>query len=279
MRWGLDPRCTVAGAYDQDREANATYLSWHKHVPYDANLTTVQASRLARHGPAGWLMSPPCQPYTVKGRGQDEQDPRARALLNLVEIVPQLRPPFLFLENVPPFQHSNCRNRLVQTLEQGGLQYRELTLCPTDLGIPNRRHRYYLLAAPRLLAQPPVPTVGRPLAEYLDDAPDPALDVCHFTAEQRHTLDIVRDDQPAACFGSSYGRARTRSGSYLEDQGRLRRFSPTEILRLLHFPGRAAFAKELPIRRRYALAGNSVNVAVVSYLLKWLLDSYSSCSP
>jgi len=85
-------------------------------------------------------------------------------------------------------------------------------------------------------------------------------------------MDFVEPDSAeTACFGSSYGRAMKRAGSYLTQEGRVRRFSPEEMLRLLHFPGAYELPAELPLRIRYRLAGNSVNVACLEYLVRWLL--------
>lgn len=65
---------------------------------------------------------------------------------------------------------------------------------------------------------------------------------------------------------------RFPSGLDLGPQGReLRWFSDTEMLRLHGFPETFEFPPGLSLRQRFALVGNSVNVEVVTLLLRRLL--------
>jgi site-specific DNA-cytosine methylase len=344
----------VVAAFDQDREAGRVFETNLGLPPAPLNVTSLTADALRRFDAGGWLMSPPCQPFTSKGKRRDIEDPRCEGLLALITRLPEVRPRFLLLENVPPFAESRARERLVAALAGAGRHVREVTICPTQLGIPNRRLRYYLLAsAAPLPAPPPLPQVGQQLADYLDREPAPELYVTReYAAEHALCMHVVasalwsaalrepqdklprrrflqrlcnreryrlcnqnatssaiatpggaalcpglsrafpsrpsplrgssdrkdqeagRDPGPAttACFGSSYGRVVGRAGSYLrEPDGRVRRFSPEEILRFLHFPSTFRFPPDMPLHTRYRLAGNSVNVAVVRYLVEWLV--------
>jgi DNA (cytosine-5)-methyltransferase 1 len=263
----------IAAAWDQDETARRVYALHHDRTPHRDNLAGIPARRLTAHPADGWWLSPPCQPYTAKGRGRDDQDPRAAALLHLVDLLPALRPRFLMVENVPPFAQSRCRDRLLAGLEQCGLTAAETLVCPTELGIPNARRRYYLLARPTPLApRPPLPRLHRPLAAYLDpQAPQELYLRPHELARLDPARDVVDPAGIAGVFGSSYGRALHAAGSYLDDGRGIRRFSPGEILRLLHFPAAFRFPDDMPLRTQYRLAGNSVNVAVVEWLLGWLL--------
>lgn len=264
----------VVAAWDLSDAANATYARNWAHEPHQRNLAGATAAELLRHGEAGWLMSPPCQPYSRKGEQRDIDDPRAVPLLRLIRILHEVLPPFLLLENVPPFGESRARERLVRKLTSLEYHCAELELCPTELGIPNLRRRYYLVARRTPLPDaPPLPRAGQPLAGYLDPAPDPELAVDRDVIRRRgRGMDFVTPDSPrTACFGSSYGRAVKRAGSYLSDAGVVRRFSPEEMLRLLHFPEGFTFPADLPLRARYKLAGNSVNVAVLRHLVRWAL--------
>ncbi len=259
----------VVGAWDLSESANTTYArNWER------TLAGVTAAELQRQGEAGWLMSPPCQPYTQKGEQRDLDDPRATPLLRLLRILHEVLPPFLLLENVPPFRESRARERLIRKLSSLEYHHAEVELCPTELGIPNLRRRYYLVARRTPLAgAPPLPRAGRPLAEYLDPAPDPELTVDRDQVRRSgRGMDFVTPSSPrTACFGSSYGRAMKRAGSYLSDAGEVRRFSPEEMIRLLHFPDGFSFPEDLPMRARYKLAGNSVNVAILRHLVRWVL--------
>ncbi len=265
----------VHAAWDLSAAANATYAHNWGRAPHQRNLTGATAAELLRTEDAGWLMSPPCQPYTQKGDQRDIDDPRAAPLLRLIRILHEVLPPFLLLENVPPFGESRARERLIQKLASLEYHLREVELCPTELGIPNLRRRYYLVARRTPLPEaPPLPDLQRSLGTYLDAAPDPGLVMDRDVVRRRgRGMDFVTPKSPrTACFGSSYGRAMKRAGSYLSDDGVVRRFSPEEMLRLLHFPDGFSFPEDLPLRTRYKLAGNSVNVAVLRHLVRWVLN-------
>lgn len=265
-------RFRILQAFDQDEEANKVYLANHRAKPCSTNLCSVSTDHLSVPLRPGWFLSPPCQPYSKKGRGRDVDDPRAQALLHLADLVQSARPEFVLLENVPPFASSRACSILTAALEAAGLLVRGVTLCPTELGIPNRRSRFYLLATRSPLPdRPPLRTVGASLASYLDPEPAPALFLDgRFVAEHGSVLDVVDDRGVAACFGASYGKARSRAGSVLAGDHGFRLFSPEEILRLHHFPPGFAFPAEASLRTRYRLAGNSINVAVLGILLDWL---------
>lgn len=274
------PLATVVGAWDQDARANETYaLNWGLR-PSARNLESIKAKELKPFSADGWFLSPPCQPYTQKGAQRDIDDPRARPLLNMLEALVETKPRFVLLENVPPFAQSRARERLLQALAAAGLHATEVLLCPTELGCPNRRRRYYLMArsdhAP-MWNQPQAPSVAQlesALPEFLDlQPPEECWLPESFAATYGKGMDVVpATGGVTACFGSSYGRARAHAGSYLMDRARVRRFTPEEIAALLCFPRSFRFPSSLSLLDRYRLAGNSVNVNCVRTVLQSLLD-------
>jgi site-specific DNA-cytosine methylase len=54
------------------------------------------------------------------------------------------------------------------------------------------------------------------------------------------------------------------------DEGKYRRFSPEEVLRLLGFPESFQFAEGLALRKKWSLAGNSLSIPVIKYLIEHL---------
>ncbi len=244
----------VVAAVDIDRQALAVYAANFAHPAHARNLDAAAAAAFAALGADLWTLSPPCQPYTRRGRGRDLDDPRAASLPPLLDALAAAPPPYLFLESVPGFAGSRAHARLRAVLDGAGYRVVERLLCPSQWGMPNRRRRFYLVAgragaAPLgPVAAPPARPRGLVLAELLDAAPAPELAVPGRLARAyRHALDVVDPADPAArtaCFTAAYGRSPVRSGSYLVtappaapgDPPSLRRFSPREILRLLGFP-------------------------------------------
>src|SRR5436190_22215667 len=90
----------VVAAYDQDAAAAATHAANHPAPVVPIDLAAVSAAELARHDAHAWLLSPPCQPFSARGRRRDTGDPRCRGLLRLIELLPVLRPRRVLVENV-----------------------------------------------------------------------------------------------------------------------------------------------------------------------------------
>jgi DNA (cytosine-5)-methyltransferase 1 len=266
------PRARVVAAVDQNRRALAVYARNFGH-PVLPNAIESLPERWWRASHADvWWMSPPCPPYTRRGARRDLDDPRARSLITVIDRIADLRPQYVALENVGGFEGSRAHQRLHGTLDRAGYTVRETRLCPTELGLPNRRPRFYLVAGRGVVREWPVRAGERvAVADLLDEAADAAL-WCEPALERRYAgaLDEVEaadDTASTACFTSAYGRSPIRSGSYLRTPAGLRRFSPAEILRLLDFPRDFTLPPHMPLRSAWPLVGNSISVRAVRWVL------------
>lgn len=265
----------VVAAVDINRSALEVYRHNFSHPIQTCTIESLSAAWFADWQADLWWLSPPCQPYTRRGKQLDLEDPRSQALLMLLERIEQVQPDYVALENVPPFATSQARTRLCAILARCGYDVAEQILCPTELGIPNRRRRYYLLAGKSpLRTLPTCEPVASSLADYLDAEVDRSLDVSpEFVQQYAGALDLVdwHDRQAVtSCFTAAYGRSPVRSGSYLRSPTGVRRFSPTEILRLLGFPSDYRLPSELAPAKAWPLVGNSLSVSVVRHLLSRL---------
>ncbi|XP_054878721.1 tRNA (cytosine(38)-C(5))-methyltransferase isoform X1 [Poeciliopsis prolifica] len=94
------------------------------------------------------MMSPPCQPFTRLGLQGDVADPRCKSFLFILELLPRLckLPKYILLENVKGFESSSARDCLIKTLSGCGYTYRECMISPRNVGVPNSRLRYFLVA-------------------------------------------------------------------------------------------------------------------------------------
>ncbi len=266
----------VSTALDVNRLALGVYRHNFPHPTVAGVVESVPVERLRRWDADLWWMSPPCQPFTRRGRRRDVDDPRARTFLAMLERLAEVRPRYLGLENVCEFRGSRAHARLLEVLAGAGYgAVRERCLCPTQLGVPNRRRRYYLVASrDRLLPPAEAQAPPRPIAlrEVLDTRWPAELAVEPGLLERyRGALHVVRAEDPAAvtsCFTSAYGRSPVRSGSYLATATGARRFSPAEILRLLAFPASFRLPPELPLGNAWRLVGNSLSVGAVRQVLR-----------
>lgn len=273
------PEHTVAMAIELSEPALRVYRANHPHPTQAKNIAGLKPADLEHLEADLWWLSPPCQSFTTRGSQRDLEDTRARSFLHALSLIEALRPPLIALENVPGFSGSRAHALLHQVLGRAGYTARERVCCPTELGVPNRRARYYLVAArePGALA-PEAPARGRnpvlqPLGAYLDPhaREDQSLNVDPALAERylgaMEVLDPDRDGACATCFTSAYGRSPVRSGSYLVSGPGIRRFSPREIARLLGFPDTFVLPEEVPRSRLYGLLGNSLSIPAVREVL------------
>ncbi|CAG8526170.1 5253_t:CDS:2, partial [Dentiscutata erythropus] len=151
LHYSLNLACSlgeVVASFDINIIANATYKHNFGKNPVTKGIDFLSADDIERYDANCWLMSPPCQPYTRGGKGLDDQDPRAKGLLHLIDILPKLSNPpnYIFLENVLNFEKSKSREKLITQLCQMNYEIHECLLTPLQFGIPNNRLRYYLIA-------------------------------------------------------------------------------------------------------------------------------------
>ncbi|KAM5542214.1 hypothetical protein V8D89_004087 [Ganoderma adspersum] len=145
---------TVVRAFDWDQAACRVYSANHGlDVVRKVDIASLTAADLAKLEAPLWLLSPSCQPYTVLNPlAKGAEDPRAKSFIRLMEdVLPELvelgqHPRYMLVENVAGFETSSTRLRLLATLRTLGYAVVELLITPLQLGIPNSRLRYYLLA-------------------------------------------------------------------------------------------------------------------------------------
>jgi DNA (cytosine-5)-methyltransferase 1/tRNA (cytosine38-C5)-methyltransferase len=273
-RNALGDRGQVAAAYDVSEAANATYALNHGQAPRARELATVPLRELAELGADTWLLSPPCQPFCRMGNHQGLEDRRSRAFRHLMDLFPQAPPEQLVLENVEGFLGSEAHALLSERIRDQGMHQLDLQACPSHFGLPNQRPRVFIVASHKPLEALPQPRLrARPLADFLDAAEDEGL-YLRTEAHKRHHqgLDLVTaEDLRSACFIGGYGRRFVGSGSFLKTERGVRRFSPSEVARLLGLPDPFRFPERLSLEARYRLLGNSLSIPVAAWALEHLL--------
>lgn len=152
--------------------------------------------------------SPPCELFsTAGGRQRNRENPRVWLCLEVARLADSVRPRVLLVENVPGFATRRAGGELVvdrlrHDLDRAGYRNRlEVLLDAADLGVPQRRKRWFLLAAcdPALALRAPRPTTpGRPatVGEAFADLPEPG-DAEYGTPSNRFT-ELMRN---AVCWG------------------------------------------------------------------------------
>ncbi|KAJ1956674.1 hypothetical protein IWQ62_005251 [Dispira parvispora] len=151
----------VVAAFDINTVANSVYHHNFPTVRPNQRLIESIPLRFYRALQADvFLMSPPCQPYTRVGLQKGSTDARAKSFLFILDLLRDLgteAPRYILLENVVGFETSDTRELAVTRLTECGYAWKEFIINPKQLGIPNSRARYYLLAK-----RQPLGFVGHP---------------------------------------------------------------------------------------------------------------------
>ena len=266
-------------AYDISPTANATYELNHGDSPLVRELASLPAAALAAQHVDLWALSPPCQPFCRMGNQQGLEDPRSRAFMNLLELLPQATPRHLLLENVVGFRDSDAHGRLIGVLRSLGFRWLEYELCPTRFGIPNQRPRLFLVASQDELAAAEPPEVSASsISPYLDPDEDPTLYLSsELLARHKPGLDLVTaGDRRTACFIGGYGQRFVGSGSFLKTEQGIRRFSTAEVARFMGLPATFRFPGHLGREQRYKLLGNGLNLSVARWVAERLRPGLSA---
>jgi DNA (cytosine-5)-methyltransferase 1 len=89
----------------------------------------------------------PCQPYSTAGKQMGETDPRD-LWQDFVRIIGEVRPGFIFLENVPNIVKMRL-DTIVLDLHQLGYHASWCVVAASDVGAPHRRRRWFCMAVLR----------------------------------------------------------------------------------------------------------------------------------
>ncbi len=87
----------------------------------------------------------PCQDISVAGNGVGLAGERSGLFFEIARLVGEIRPPFVFLENVPAIR-SRGADVVVGRLAELGYDCRWGVLSAFDVGAPHKRERWWLLA-------------------------------------------------------------------------------------------------------------------------------------
>lgn len=266
------PADSVSVAVDINQTALDVFRQNFSHQVINKTIESLSIDEVDSWQVCLWWMSPPCQPFTRRGKRLDLEDPRSAGFLRLMELFEELRPLHLAMENVPEFGGSQAQRLLLSKLRRARYEFQQIVICPTAFGGHNRRRRYYLIASrnPLVRWKPPVAgSVSRELETINkhEAGVDPSWleqysDAMHIVDRQAFCDGKCQTN----CFTSAYGRSPVRSGSYLSVDGKVRLFTPREIIWQLGFDKRFSMP-ELPYPKLWPLVGNSLALNCVRYVL------------
>lgn len=144
----LEPWVRTVAYCERDRYAQGVLLSRMRSGDIDSapiwdDITTLRGDMLPRIDIifGGF----PCQDLSVAGRGKGLAGERSGLFFEVIRLVKELSPRFVFLENVPAIRTRGL-SEVVNALTEIGYDCRWTCLSASDVGAPHKRERWFLLA-------------------------------------------------------------------------------------------------------------------------------------
>ena len=144
----------LLGAIEFDHAIADLYKMNHQSPIAVDNVASVDLTDLPERNknvPLCVQLSPPCQDYSAANHQSNQGSDRALALDHCYKILEYYRPEEIVIENVRAYQKSQSITRLKNWLTRNGYQYIEQVLNCADVGVPQSRIRYFLIATKRSL--------------------------------------------------------------------------------------------------------------------------------
>lgn len=139
-------------AIDISDSANKLYEKSFGDKVNQLDICSLDDSFFSHHCFDVWTMSPPCQPYTRQRNSKclEGADCRNNALSHLINMIDSLNfahlPRVVILENVRHFAGSDACMDISTSLLSRGFFVRAFLISPRQLGFPNERTRFYMIA-------------------------------------------------------------------------------------------------------------------------------------
>lgn len=138
----------ILAAVDINNIANDVYQhNFAETKMLNRNIQSIKVEEINKLNVNTILMSPPCQPFTRNGKYLDQNDARTCSFIYLINIIEYLHNiEYILMENVKGFECSTVRDLFIEKLNKCNFKYQEFLVCPTMVGVPNSRLRYYCIA-------------------------------------------------------------------------------------------------------------------------------------
>jgi DNA (cytosine-5)-methyltransferase 1 len=228
----------------------------------------------------------PCQPFSIAGRRLSFEDTRGTMFFEIARFAKQIKPRYLFLENVKGLLSADkgkVFDTILSTLDELGYDAEWQVLNSKNFGVPHNRERVFIIGVLRESGGRkifPIRTIARP-------TPTPRTNGFKIINMTKQGYDFAGENDSInfAFPGSNTRRGRVGRGYFqtldtqctqaVNDNGRWRQITPKEAWRLQGFKDKSfekAKSTGLSDGELYKQAGNSVTVNVIYQIAKRLGD-------
>jgi DNA (cytosine-5)-methyltransferase 1 len=138
----------IVGAVEFDKKIADLYYQNHQSMILTQDVKDVDPTvfKVDKSKTLTVQLSPPCVEYSSANLFQNHNSPSAKALDNCYHILDYLNPNRIIIENVRAYQHSDSIRKFRQWLNISGYTYIEQVVNCANIGIPQSRIRYFLMA-------------------------------------------------------------------------------------------------------------------------------------
>lgn len=133
----------IVAAFDNWQPALAVYRQNFSHPAIELDLSKADPIMLAGYQPEMIIGGPPCQDFSSAGK-RDESQGRADLTLTFANIVTQLKPQWMVMENVERIAGSRTLAEARGLLKAAGYGLTQLVLDASLCGVPQLRKRLFL---------------------------------------------------------------------------------------------------------------------------------------
>ena len=151
----------IAIGLDFDKKAAETYQENFKEAKfYNVDIRKLDEKELAKNftkkNPNNELLllvaCAPCQPFSTQNKAKSEDDIRRTLLDETHRFIKELKPDYIFIENVPGLQKiaknkEGPYKRFINFLNMQDYKFIEFIAKSEEYGVPQRRKRFVLLAS------------------------------------------------------------------------------------------------------------------------------------
>jgi site-specific DNA-cytosine methylase len=138
----------LIGAVEWDKKIGDLYYQNHQSLVLFQDVKDVDPTvfKVDRSKLLTVQLSPPCQDWSNSNLFPNITSDRALALDNCYHILENLNPDRIIIENVRAYQKSEPMDRFRKWLETNDYKYIEQVVNCADIGVPQSRIRYFLMA-------------------------------------------------------------------------------------------------------------------------------------
>jgi DNA (cytosine-5)-methyltransferase 1 len=151
----------IAIGLDFDAKAAETFqANFPKALFYNTDIRKLDEKELAsafsvknkKNDPLVLVACAPCQPFSTQNKAKSEDDVRRTLLDETHRFIVELKPDYIFVENVPGLQKidkdkEGPYKRFIEFLNNQGYNFVEFIARSEEYGVPQRRKRFVLLAS------------------------------------------------------------------------------------------------------------------------------------